>query len=168
MSEFYNSVPPDIASIVRRMWLEEGASASAIKVALNLAGFKATRNSILGLVHRRGWKKAVVAPLSPSPSPPRSRRRYHFNKPLAPVVAPEEKMPPPPSSLVVPSSPVPFNETTDFQCHWVERSVHPSYDMPCCGASVTNGLGIPYCDAHVAAAYRRVPQRREVRPARRE
>jgi hypothetical protein len=136
--------------IVRRMWLEENAKAKTIAMALNLAGISASRNSVIGLVHRRGWKRQGVSRAKVKREPRRKIKINPFNPPwgvpaieVAPVV-----------DVDVPISDYagPMNELGQFQCRWVDKEIEPAHDMICCGRPFDEGSGVWLCDIHKAIA----------------
>lgn len=171
---YHNDTAPDIVERIRVLWVEKGCSSGFIVRRLAGQNMFMSRSAVMGTIHRRGFKRAVTVNqenrVKPhrSPRAPRPKRIFNQTPSREEWHLPAMKegnsfsLLPSPISLLVP-----FNETTNFQCHWVEKDVSPSYDMPCCGAPVTSDLGIWYCPAHLRAAYRKVPKRREIRPARR-
>jgi hypothetical protein len=157
------------------MWLKENARASSIVMALNLEGISATRNSVLGLIHRRGWKRQGVSRAKTKRSPRHRKTKINpFNPPWgAPAPAIEFVAVEPVADAIkidVPASDYagPMNELGQFQCRWVDPDVEPAYDMVCCGRPFDEGSGVWLCDLHRAIALVKVKTRREIRPSRRD
>lgn len=94
----------EILAIVERMW-SDGRSCAQIANALGEAGFYASRNAVIGVIHRKGWKRAKVKPAPEKVEAPKAKRvRAKKPKALAAAALPDPEpdapepidLPPPP------------------------------------------------------------------------
>lgn len=167
-----STIPPDILIQVRRMWIDEGMSASEIGRTLCR-----TSNSVIGIVHRNGWhrdrspetNKRNLSRGSSSRkvknnSAPNSLRHLPLTPPpvedpLATIrVAAKQEKQVVADVVDVTSNPTRFVDLSLFQCRWIDGD--PAWDAMCCGGQVMRG-GSSYCARHYAMAYVGVPKRRE-------
>ncbi len=168
-------VPDAVLIQIRRMWLDEGMSVNEIGRSLDPPR---TRNSVIGIIHRNGWRRASDAkPISVAVSGTGKRRGRpdkrnvpnslrHLPVSLPPVEDPIAKRSVARGDAANiakrgrEETRTPFHELTLFQCRWPEDGVEPAWNMSCCGDQVMRP-GSSYCEEHFRAAYQRVGMRRD-------
>ena len=112
-------------SILREEWKKGTASWEIAHLLFTETGLRATKNSVLGKAHRLGLQTHALFPL----------------KRAAPVQTIKQP----------PASGVPFAETTNRQCMWIEKDAKDNPVM-CCGKKTA--LGQPWCPDHYSRCYR--------------
>lgn len=143
---------PEKVEDMKQMWLD-GKSATQIALALDI---DATRNAVIGMIHRRGLKRAA------KDAPERAvEAKVRIRKPKAaavPKALPAPLLEPIESIFEEPLAPqhgVTIEELAPWHCKWPSGDPQePSFRY--CGAAKTDP-NVPYCCTHAPLAY--VPKR---------
>jgi GcrA cell cycle regulator len=144
--------PPERADRVRRYWSEDGLSASQIGELMGCS-----RNAIIGLVHRNGFKKPSLGEIR---SQNAKAQPKGDDKKFIPKKKARSKPNPPPKFLIPRNKPMmpvcePVNAITfwklkPWSCRWPIGDP-PLNTLRFCGKSVEKGRS--YCPSHCDMAY---------------
>lgn len=154
-------------AFIREKWLRDGWTASAISSSFYPRDV--SPNAVIGLIHRKGWKRDPSVNRANSTRPNRERAQAQFRAAKGSAAyregrsgrtfgderaRPLRATEPEPAPVVVllalkfpaGEGTTPFNQIGAFRCRWVDPEVPPSHDMPCCGAPVVTGYS--WCADH--------------------
>lgn len=133
----------DLAT-VKTLWLK-GESGSYIAKAI---GYRKSRNAIIGVITRRGWKRPRSVALSNSRHVSKSRKRQRVPKSQLKTPATRAKGDMPktekPKAVAPSNDPVAFEQLTPDTCRYAVNNGEP---WMFCGAK-TVARGKPYCAYH--------------------
>lgn len=160
---------PDLVETARRLFIDEGHSALMTAKALEALGVTVSRNAIIGVLHRRGYRRADASPPSvsgqigtpvravpkpPKPPKPRSPRMPPapiFNQGSAPLGYRREPTPSPDAESTIGAKTL--LDLNRRECRWPVSG--EGADMLFCAQAVWLREGEPthWCPAHYRRAY---------------
>ena len=164
MASSHNKTPQDVLDAIKRLY-DEGASAGETSRWLAERGYDYSRNSVIGIRNRRGWKN------------PRAKPGFSFSKRISRNGAPPPLRAPVVRRITVAEvddrpipeapneSPWAFFDLRSDQCRWITDDGPGSIDSQFCGAPVADGK--PFCPYHCRMAYRPTPKSVNTWPFRR-
>jgi hypothetical protein len=137
---------PAQLSQVEQLWKREGLSAGQIAAQL---GRGVTRNMIMGVCHRRGWKRSEFineanrkdGQLRGAKRSSQVRRLKGVQKAVTKPQRPVEQV----SGITI--APIPLEALTPRSCRWIEGEPSEGF----CGQTRVDGS--PYCASHFSRAY---------------
>jgi GcrA cell cycle regulator len=138
---------PQRLETLRTLWTE-GHSAS--EIAQHLGGV--TRNAVIGVVHRRGWKKRIDPNSNSTGRTERVRQKRKARRVAAPRLNPAPKIKLPAdlaAARAIPMSDVLLCDAAPSMCKFMAGD--PAHDPRVCGRATMRGR--VYCADHVALCY---------------